>query len=311
MSGKYGKFAGAFGCAVAIAMVGHVLTSPAQSPYQPGDASEQLRADVDAWHAQRIASLRRSDGWLSLVGLYALPDGEHRLGSGGDQDLSVPVVHPPHIGVLKVENGIVTMHAASGIELRHGDEPVTSIVMQADLTGDPTVIEVGDLLFHVIERDERAYLRVKDRSAPTLRSFEGIERWPVSVQWRVEGRWVPYDEPRVVKVPNIMGNVDEVEVRAAVEFEVDGRSFRLDPTSEDGSLFFVFGDATNGVESYGAGRFLYTDLPDENGRVVLDFNRAYNPPCVFTPFATCPLPPEGNVLDLEIRAGEKMWGDLH
>ena len=278
---------------------------------------EEWRADVEAWHARRIASLHRPDGWLSLVGLHALPTGTHRLGSGEDQDLIVPASHPPHIGVLQVETGaentgfVITLSAAPDVDLRHDGAAVTTIEMQADAGGAPTVLEVGTLSFLVIERDGRPYLRVRDRESSLLQTFEGIERWPVDPKWRVLGRWVPYDSPRVIRVPNIIGTVDEVEVSAAVEFEIGGKSFRLDPISADGTLFIVFGDATNGVESYGAGRFLYTDLPDEQGNVVLDFNRSYNPPCVYTPYATCPLPPEGCVLDVEIHAGEKMWGAQH
>lgn len=298
------------GAAVIFALAFALADAPGQAQADE-DPIAELRADVDAWHAKRIASLRRPDGWLSLVGLYALPEGRHRLGSGSDQDLSVPARHPAHIGVLEVAAGTVTMVAAPEVDLRHGDQPVTRITMVPDTQEGTTELVVGELLFYVIERDGKPYLRVKDRGAPLLEQFEGIERWPVRTQWRVEGRWVPYASPKLVRVPNILGTVEEVEVQGAVEFELEGHTYRLDPTSADESLFFVFGDATNGVESYGAGRFLYAALPDESGHVVLDFNRSYNPPCVFTPFATCPLPPEGNELPLEITAGEKMWGAQH
>lgn len=273
--------------------------------------SPEHLAEVDAWHARRIESLRRTDGWLSLVGLFALPDGRLRFGSGPDVDLGAPADRPALIAVLDIRGGEVTIEAGAGVELLHAGERVTAMAMKSDADGEPTVLEVDDLVFHVIARDGRPYLRVKDRRAPLLSSFAGIGRWPVDARWRVQGRWVAFPEPRVVRVPNIIGIVEEAIVPAAVEFEIDGRTHSLLPTSFDGSLFFVFGDATNGVESYGAGRFLYTDLPDEQGRVVLDFNRAYNPPCVFTPFATCPLPPDGNTLDLAVTAGEKMWGEKH
>lgn len=274
-------------------------------------ASDAHRAEVEAWHARRIESLRRPEGWLSLVGLFALRDGELRFGSGSDADLAAPADRPALIATFTVDGGEVTLSAAAGVDLRHAGEAVTRITMRSDAEGDPTTLEVDDLVFYVIDRDGRPYLRVKDRRAPLLQSFAGIDRWPVRAQWRVEGRWVAFAEPRLVRVPNIIGIVEEVLVPAAVEFDRNGRTHRLLPTAFDGSLFFVFGDATNGVESYGAGRFLYTELPDSNGRVVLDFNRSYNPPCVFTPFATCPLPPEDNTLDLAIEAGEKMWGEMH
>ena len=152
-------------------------------------------------------------------------------------------------------------------------------------------------------------MRVKDKESPTLRAFHGIENFPADPKWRVEARFEPYDPPRPVRVPNILGTVDTESCPGALVFEIDGKSYRLDPVVERGEtdLFVIFGDRTNGHGTYGAGRFLYAAAP-VGGRTVLDFNKAYNPPCVFTPYATCPLPPAENKLPIPIEAGEKAYG---
>ena len=186
------------------------------------------------------------------------------------------------------------------------------IVLASDMSDEPTVLECASLSFYLIERHERPYLRVKDANAPLLSGFSGIDRWPVDESWRIEAQWVEYETPRKRLFPDVLGVAVEADSPGEARFSVNGTEYALYPTEiDEESLFFVFGDATNGIESYGAGRFLYTDPPDDNGHLVLDFNRSYNPPCVFTPFATCPLPAPGNTIDLEITAGEKMFGQMH
>jgi uncharacterized protein (DUF1684 family) len=178
----------------------------------------------------------------------------------------------------------------------------------SDAEGEPTRLEHGSLSFFVIERADRLAVRIRDRDASTLKSFAGMEYYPLDRAWRIEGRFEPAKEAREVPIPNVLGFEEKIRNPGDVVIEIDGverRLLALDDTG-DGRLFLVFGDETNGKETYGGGRFLYTE-PPQDGRVVVDFNRAYNPPCVFTPYATCPLPPPGNRFPFPIRAGEKKY----
>lgn len=272
---------------------------------------DSYRQEIEKWHQARIESLRRPTGWLSLVGLHQLPTGSQRLGSGEDCDVTLPAPAPEHVGDLRVEDGVYRFTAAPAAGVTHEGEPVDTLALEHDQRPDPTVLAVGSLRFYVIERGDDAYLRVKDTESELLETFEGIERWPVDPAWRIRARWEPYDPPRIVQTPDVLGNRNEEPCPGAAVFELNGSTLRLEPTGDaEEGLFLVFGDATNGVESYGGGRFLSVD-PPQDGHVVLDFNRAYNPPCVFTPYATCPLPTPTNRVDAEIPAGEKMWGQAH
>lgn len=256
-------------------------------------------AEVEEWHSKRIASLQREHGWLSLVALEWLEEGANTVGSKGT--VTVPGA-PESLGTLTLSNGKVRWSPADGVP--------RDLKTDAD-EGGPDKVVLGRFAFVVIERKGRLAARVWDAEAPTRTSFTGIERWPVSERWRIEARWEPYEPPKKTVVPNIIpGLEDELPVPGAAVFTVDGKEYRLEPVLEEGDLplFFIFGDATNGKGSYGAGRFLYTKAA-KDGKVVLDFNRAYNPPCAFTPFATCPLPTPENRLPFRVEAGEKAWGD--
>jgi uncharacterized protein (DUF1684 family) len=186
-------------------------------------------------------------------------------------------------------------------------------VLATDRSGTPTEIQLGSIRFFVIDRPGNLYLRVKDTESPVRTNFKGIDRFPVRGKWRVEAVLDRYDPPRRLTVPNVLGYDEVVNCPGALVFQLDGKEYRLEPMSQTGEEWFiVFGDATSGHETYGGGRFVYVPAPGPDGRTVIDFNKAYNPPCVFTEFATCPLPHRENVLPVRIEAGEKMWeGGAH
>lgn len=245
---------------------------------------DRYEAEIFAWRAKREADLRRPDGWLSLVGLHWLHPGENRL--------------PGLPGRFLVERDQVRLVGESGDELALHD----------DVEGEPTVVESGAISFHLIRRGERLGIRVRDGDAPTRKAFRGLEHFPIDPKWQVTARFEASDR-RTIDVPNVLGDVDLEPSPGSVEFTVGGVSCRLDALAGDeGGLWLVFGDATNDVETYAGGRFLKTDAPSAGGSVVIDFNRAYNPPCVFTPYATCPLPPPQNRLSVRIEAGERVYG---
>jgi uncharacterized protein len=264
--------------------------------------------EIEAWRSGRIERLQRPDGWLTLVGLAWLQPGENRVGSAPDCEVRLPASAPPRLGTIRVADGVATFTADRGATVVSQGVPVSTLRLRPDVDGDPTVLVHGPIRFYVIGRNNKLAVRIKDSEAEARKKFAGIEHFPVDPKWRVEARFEPEPENQVVEVPNALGYLEPIHAPGHVVFELGGATHRLlalDDTG-DGRLFLVFGDQTTGKETYGGGRFLYTD-PPKDGRVEIDFNRAYNPPCVFSPYATCPLPPPGNKMKIRVEAGEKKY----
>ncbi len=213
--------------------------------------------------------------------------------------------------MLVLENGSVRVQTEPGIAMTSGGQPVTAAPLRTDAEGSPTVLAYGHVSFFVIKRRDRFAVRVKNSESPVLAAFGGLDAFPIDMRWRIEARFERYDPPKEVLVPSVLGGVDREICPGAIVFEIDGSTYRLEPVLEQGTddLFIIFGDRTNGFETYGAGRFVYAKQPDKDGRLILDFNKSYSPPCVFTPYATCPLPPPQNRLPIRIEAGEKVYGE--
>ena len=261
----------------------------------------QHRADVEAWRAGRYEALRRDLGWLTLSGLGWLRPGINRVGADPTADVVLPG-GPAEAGTVTVGRAGVV---ASGAWL-HDGRSVDELPLSDDSDGAPTILELGSLRLCLIERAGRLALRTWDLDAPARRAFTGIDHWPVDPAWRLDARFHP-TPGRTLAVPDVLGVTEAQETPGEVVFEAGGGTHRLQALSggETGELWLVFGDATNGHESYGGGRFLYTASPTSAGHVIVDFNRAYNPPCVFSPHATCPLPWPANVLPVRVEAGER------
>ena len=276
-------------------------------------SSEAHRAEIDAWRLRRLERLSRPDGWLTLAGLFWLEEGSNPFGSDKANAVVLPLPTPPCMGELVLDRGAVRVRVAPGVELTAGGKPVSAAALRTDADGDPTSLDYGPVSFYVIKRRDRFAVRVRNSASPALAGFTGIDSFPIDPAWRLTARFEKYDPPKEVLVPSVIGGVDRETCPGAIHFEVGGQTYHLEPVLESGSdeLFIIFGDRTNGLETYGAGRFLYAKWPDAEGRLILDFNKAYNPPCVFTPYATCPLPPSGNRLPIRIEAGEKTYGEQH
>jgi uncharacterized protein (DUF1684 family) len=274
----------------------------------PADAD--YRAEIERWRAKRAESLRRPDGWLTLAGLFWLKEGENRVGSDPSNHVLLPAAAPKFLGVILVSRGAASVRVGPGVAVTHDGQRVTAMALRTDAQGEATVLTHGAVSFHVIERGKRLAVRVKDSQSPVRLTFHGIDNYPIDRRWRFEARFEPYDPPKQVPIPNVLGTVENEGSPGAVIFDFQGRSYRLDAVTESGTeeLFLIFGDQTNGTQTYGAGRFLYADAPLQ-GRTVVDFNKAYNPPCAFTPYATCPLPPPQNRLPIRVEAGEKRYGE--
>jgi uncharacterized protein (DUF1684 family) len=289
--------------ATGLALLAGCQRAPATSP--------AYVAEIDAWHAQRVERLRSETGWLTLVGLLDLdPARVNAVGSDSTAAVRLPAKAPAAVGELTVVDGRWEFTAAPDVAVTVADStaaPVTRMALATDRDGQPTTLACGTLLFYVIDRDGAYFLRVKDRDSDVRRNFTGIDRYPVDARWRVTARLEA--GPATIKVPNALGRETDEPSPGILVFELDSHEYRLTPTGAPGeSLFMVVGDATNNHGTYGGGRFLSADAPGPDGSVVLDFNKAYNPPCVFTPYATCPLPGARNTLDLPVTAGEHAWG---
>ncbi len=275
-----------------------------------GDTAAYLD-EIETWHRERTDRLTAEDGWLTLIGLFWLEEGKNTMGSAPGSRILLPASKAPdRAAILTLEGESVHIEVAGDVVVTRGGQPVTSAAMAADTTAEPTVLDLGDLRFFVIERGGRLGLRVRDRAHPARFDFTGIDRFPVDPGWRVAGRLERHDPPRSVHILNVLGVLSEEPSPGTVVFELGGRTCRLDALQgPEGRLYLIFADQTSGRETYGGGRYLYSEPVQPDGTVVLDFNKAYNPPCAFTDFATCPLPPRQNRLPIRVEAGEKSFGD--
>jgi uncharacterized protein (DUF1684 family) len=265
--------------------------------------------EIEQWRTQRIARLTAADGWLSLIGLHWLEPGPNTLGSAADNAI-VLAKAPAHLGTIewRDDDSLVLQLAPEGAQV-DGNAASSQAVLCDDSGPNPTRVSFGSVSFVVIDRGGRKALRVRDSEAETRTRFAGIESFPVDSSWRIVADWEPFDPPRTLETANVIGQMERYPVPGRARFERDGGVHELLPVIEvpgDKQLFLIFADGTSGRETYGAARFLYAD-PPRDGRIVLDFNKAYNPPCAFTAFATCPLAPPENRLDLRVTAGEKKY----
>jgi uncharacterized protein (DUF1684 family) len=267
--------------------------------------------EINAWRAKRLKRLTAEEGFLSLSGLYWLKEGDNNFGSAEDNELVFPAETPAHIGVFTLREGHVSLRIEADTNITQRDSlGVERAVQQQEFSAlkdaDPEALRMGSLRFYPIERDGRFGVRLKDTQSQTRQHFAGIDYFYIDPTWRIEGHFEIFATPRSIEVPSIIGTSAETPWPGNVVFSVEGQEQRLAIFGELGDkLFFtVFADATNGQESYGGGRFIVVEHLGD-GRIIIDFNKAYTPPCAFTPYATCPLPPPQNRLDVLIEAGER------
>lgn len=272
------------------------------------DAAADYAREIAEWRERRLARLASEDGWLTLVGLHWLRPGRNRFGSDPANEVVLPAGKAPAVaGFLVLDGRRVRVEAPADVVTLGGGPVRAGAELRTDAAGEPDILRVGELRLHVIERGGRLAVRVRDPNAATRRQFRGLDYFPPDPRFRVTAEFVPYESPKEVSVPTVLGTVETMRAPGYVRFELGGRSLTLEPVLEEpnaAELFFIFKDATSGRETYPAGRYLYAPLPKE-GKVVLDFNKAYNPPCAFTPYATCPYPPKQNWLPVRVEAGEK------
>ncbi len=253
---------------------------------------------VRQWQQERDKSLRSAEGWLALVGLFWLKPGDNTIGSGASNDFVLPKGSAPErVGTLRLKDDKVVFTSSAGRSqtLFHGDQK-------------PEIVHAGSVSFLIIERGGKLAVRVKDGASPVLKNFTGLKYFPVNSALHFQAKFIP--DSKKIPILNVLGQTEMEESPGIVEFTYQGRQFQLRPVFEDNTLFFLFRDPTNKTDTYQAGRMLNTPLP-VNEQVDLDFNHAYNPPCTFTPYATCPLPPKENTLPFSVNAGEMRYGQGH
>lgn len=286
-----------------------VLISCTQKP----EADPNYVKQIEQWDKHRVERLKTDDGWLNLVGRFWLRHGESTFGSAKNNDIVFESSKlPEHIGSFIFVDTVVTFKAKDGVNVLHNGEPVKEIVMIDDQKKDMTVLQIGTIKFNLIVRNTLYGIRARDLNSELVKEFKEIERFPVDESWKITAKFDAYNPVKEIDVPNVLGQISKEKCPGAVVFERDGKTYRIDAVDEgDGSLFLIVADETSGEETYGGGRFMTVDKPDSTGTIILDFNKAYNPPCVFTKYATCPLPPEQNYLKLKIEAGEKMYREGH
>jgi uncharacterized protein (DUF1684 family) len=278
----------------------------------PGLAADRepdpaLKKAVEDWRARSEQSLRRDNGWLTLAGRYVMKPGENLFGTGPRNDIVFPPgLGPVHMGVIDVSPGKVVVTMVEGLTLRKDGQDY-NVRELGTRTDDRDWVSVGPRAnFHVIEHNGRYVLRLADNQSEVRKKFGGRVWYEVNDRYRVKAKYFPYDPPRKIAIVNVLDEVSDEPAPGYVEFEIDGRKYQLDVVGDDEGLFFVFKDPTAGETTYGPSRFLYVpEKPKPGETFLLDFNRAYNPPCAFSEFTTCPLPPKQNILKVRIEAGEK------
>ena len=277
------------------------------------DPIDHYLASIELWHAGRVQRLQKADGWLSIIGRHPLKPGTWTVGTAADNTIRL-AAGPAHLGTAThADDGKVTFALAEGVDATI--EGATARTAELVYTGDhPTYVRSGTVSFYVLNSGGKLFLRVRDSESPRRKQFAGVERYPVDPAWRIEATWVPFDPPHEAKITNVVGQVETVAVPGKAVFEYQGKTYELIPVDEGQSpeepLFFVISDTTAGTETYEASRFFYAE-PPRDGKIILDFNKVYNPPCAFSPFTVCPLPPKGNTLPFPLRAGEKKYQGPH
>ena len=266
--------------------------------------------EIQEWRDGREKRLRADQGWLTLAGRFVLKPGENSFGTGNDNDVVLPAelkgTGPDRLGILQVdaETKTVTLRLADGVTMTSDDKPFTG--SRLFRTSQPDWVGLGRLRMHIIVRQGRFVLRLADNESAVRKNFKGLSWYPANERFRVEATFVPYAEHKTIRIVNIIDEVSDQPCPGYAEFVLNGQTYRLDAIAEDGGLFFVFRDATAGKTTYGSARFMTIEKqPEDNSKLILDFNKAYNPPCAFSEFTTCPVAPAQNVLNVPIEAGEK------
>lgn len=299
------RFASFLALALSVGMVATHAAAPRKA-----EVPLEYIADIEAWHDKMETSLKRDNGWLTLAGRFVMRPGVNTFGTGKDNDIVFPPelkgTGPDRLGTITAEAGKVTLRLAEGVSMASEGKPLSGErILQA--AGDKRDwVSLDRIAMHIIERDGTYVLRLADNESAVRNNFAGRIWYPPDPRFLVDARFVPYPPGKKISIVNVIDEVSDEPCPGYVEFQLKGKHYKMDVVGEDEGLFFVFRDATAGITTYRPSRFLYVDVrPAPNTTFKLDFNKAYNPPCAFSEFTTCPLPPKQNIISSRIEAGEK------
>lgn len=262
--------------------------------------------EIEKWRADLETRLKAEDGWLTVAGLGWLEPGDTRFGSDPSLKLVLPAGTPALTGIFRFDGERVQVIPMPNVVLTVGDQPVlNATLLQDDSSGPADIVRLGDVSMTVIKRGDRYGVRMRDKNSKLRREFTHRKWFPVDAKYRVEASYKPYAKPIARRIPTVLdGVVEDHEAVGIAEFALNGEKLALEALKSGKQLFFVFRDKTANKQTYGAARFLYATAPAAAGKIELDFNKAYNPPCAFNPYTTCPLPVKQNILPVAVEAGE-------
>jgi uncharacterized protein (DUF1684 family) len=267
------------------------------------------KVQVEQWHQNRVKSLKSETGWLNIVGLHWLKEGNNTFGSGKENSIIFPTGKATkQIGTLTLKDGIVILNVLPDVKVEADHKLFTSGIVFDEKQNIALVLAHKNLKWFIIKRGDKYAIRLRDFESEALKNFTHIDRFPVDSKWKVVATLEAAPQNKTIPIHDVIGLTTETPFGGILHFEIDGKKFQLEATLEGNDLFIVFSDKTTGKETYGGGRFLYAEKPATGNIVILDFNKAYNPPCCFTNFATCPLPRAQNHLSIPVSAGEKTYG---
>ncbi|NQT62886.1 MAG: DUF1684 domain-containing protein [Candidatus Marinimicrobia bacterium] len=283
------------------------LSACVTTPPAPAGKISEYEKQIGVWHQSRNERLNQPTGWLTLSGLFWLEEGDNRFGGDSKNHLVFPGASVPgYMGVLHLNGDSVSISVADSIHIFLRDSLITRSDLKKDSDGEPDILTWENLTWYIIQRGDRVGVRLRDSQHPNYVNFKPTELFPIDSSWRVLATLETFDTTRTVDIVNVLGDTSPSSTPGILHFEVNGKALTLTPLADPGdkNYFIIFGDATNGLSTYGAGRFLVIPAVDGNGTTFIDFNKSYNMPCAFSPYATCPLPPEENQLTIAIEAGE-------
>jgi uncharacterized protein (DUF1684 family) len=280
------------------------------------EVHEDYIQQVQNWKQDRIESIKSPTGWLRLAGMFWLDEGENSFGSGENQDVQLPEGSiPEEAGTFTLENGLVTMLVNDGVTITHEDEPVSEMVLFDGMNENAPRVQHEGLEWYVIKRGDLVGIRLYNKENEQADRFTGFDSYPIDERWNRRARFIPNPEGTTVSIVNVLGQEEELESPGVLEFSIDGEIYTLDAIDSDDNMFMIVGDQTNQTKTYPAGRYIYVDFPEDGSQyTTIDFNKIYNPPCAYSVFTTCQLPPPQNQLEVAIAAGEKRaenWQGLH
>lgn len=273
------------------------------------NAQSVYKNEINKWRTEHETTLKSENSWFSLAGLFWLKEGVNTIGTGPNYDIQLTEnFKSEKFGEINFQDGIATLKVENGVEALSDGKQISEIALASDKDGKPTVIQTGSQTFYVIKREDRYGIRLKDKNNKARLDFKGLHWFPINEKLRVTATFEPFLEPKEIIIPNMLGGNYKMKSEGILKFKLLGKAYSLQPVEEDGKYFIIFRDLTSKKETYGVGRFLYAEKSKDN-KVILDFNKAENPPCAYTTFATCPIPPQQNRLQLAIKGGEKRYHD--